>query len=379
MVRIISLNYFVHYSSIMYSFSKSGILILLLLSTASCKKSMEKAHPAIEAISESVYASGIIKSKDQYQVFSTVNGVIREMLVTEGDIVKKGDPLMKVLNEPSKLNAENAKLAADHANLNSNSGKLSEAKASIDVTLSKMKNDSLLLVRQQNLKAQGVGSLVDLEQRELAYKNSLINYEVALLSYNDLKRDLAFSASQSQTNLKISNALAGDYLIRAETDGKVYKVLKEKGEFANTLSPVAIIGDANNFLIELNVDEYDIASIRTEQIVLFTMDSYKGEVFEAKVEKIEPLINEESRSFTVKAGFITRPALLYPNLSLEANIIIRTQAKALTIPRSYLINDSLVLMDKDEKRKVIIGIKDYQKVEVKSGLTETDVIYKSLQ
>lgn len=208
---------------------------------------MEKIHPTIEGISESVYASGVIKSKNQYQVYSTVNGVIREMFVTEGDIVKKRDPLMKVLNEPSKLNAENAKLEAEHADLKSNSGKLKVAKASIDLALSKMKNDSLLLVRQQNLKAQGVGSLVELEQRELAYENSLTNYEVARLSYRDLKRDLAFSASQSQTNLKISNALAGDYLIRAEADGKVYKVLKEKGEFANTLSPVAIIGDVDTF------------------------------------------------------------------------------------------------------------------------------------
>ena len=159
----------------------------------------------------------------------------------------------------------------------------------------------------------------------------------------------------------------------------MYKVLKKKGEFANTLSPVAIIGDANSFLIELNVDEYDIAQIRIGQPVLFTMDSYKGKVFEAKVEKIEPLMNEESRSFIVKANFITKPELLYPNLSLEANIIIRTKEKALTIPRSYLINDSLVLVGKDEKRKVVIGIKDYQKVEVKSGLTEKDIIYKSVQ
>ncbi len=340
---------------------------------------MEKTHPAIEPISESVYASGVVKSKDQYQVYSTVNGIIHEMLVTEGDIVRKGDPLMKVLNESSRLNAENANLAAEHADLKSNSGKLKEAKASIDLALSKMKNDSLLLVRQQNLKAQGVGSLVELEQRELAYKNSLTNYEVARLSYRDLKRDLAFSASQSQTNLKISNALASDYLIRAEADGKVYKVLKEKGEFANTLSPIAIIGDANAFLIELNVDEYDIARIRREQLVIFTMDSYKGEVFEAKVEKIEPLMNPETRSFTVKANFITKPSLLYPNLSVEANIIIRTKQKAMTIPRSYLMNDSLVLVGKNEKRKVVIGIKDYQKVEVASGLTENDIIYKSDQ
>ena len=114
---------------------------------------------------------------------------------------------------PSKLNAVNAKLAADYSDLQANADKLREAKVSIDLALSKMKNDSLLVVRQRNMRSQGVGSLVDLEQRELAYKNSVTNYEVARLGYRDLKRQLEFAAKQSKTNLQISNALAGDYMI----------------------------------------------------------------------------------------------------------------------------------------------------------------------
>ena len=38
----------------------------------SCKSKVEKIKPSIESISESIYASGIIKSKNQYQAFATV-------------------------------------------------------------------------------------------------------------------------------------------------------------------------------------------------------------------------------------------------------------------------------------------------------------------
>lgn len=76
------------------------------------------------------------------------------------------------------------------------------------------------------------------------------------------------------------------------------------------------------------------------------MDSYKGKVFEAKVTRIEPIMNEQTRSFTVEAQFISKPELLYPNLSAEANIVIQTRENALTIPRNYLIGDSLVLVNK---------------------------------
>ncbi len=350
-------------------------LISILLST-SCSDQTETTHPQIETISESIYASGVIKSKDQYQVYATVSGVISEINVSEGALVKKGDVLMTIRNETSLLNAQNAKLAVAKADLSANSDKLKEAKATIDLALVKLKNDSLLLLRQRTLRAQGVGTPVELEQREIAYKNSSTNYQLALLNFSNLQRDLAFASDQSKNNLRISYSLVNDHSVRAEKNGKVYKILKERGELANTLNPVAIIGDADEFFIELNVDEYDISRVKENQAIALTMDSYKGKVFEGRVEKIEPLMNEQSHSFNVRALFVTRPPELYPNLSTEANIIIRSKQKALTIPRSYLSDDSSVMVSKHQTRKVVIGIMDYKKAEVVQGLNESDVIYK---
>ena len=46
----------------------------------------------------------------------------------------------------------------------------------------------------------------------------------------------------------------------------------------------------------------------------------------------------------------------------------------MTIPRNYLIGDSLVLLSSGEKKKVITGLMDYQKAEIVSGLNEGDVL-----
>lgn len=328
----------------------------------------------MENITESVYAAGIIKAKNQYQVFSTVNGLISQILVTEGDTVKKGDALIKVLNETAQLNTENAKLAADYASVNANTDKLNELKINIDLAKNKMDNDALLLQRQRSLWAQDIGTKNELDQKELTLKNSTTNYETAQLRYNELKRQLNFSAQQSQKNLQISSSITRDFTIKSETNGKVYRILKEPGEMLNTQSPVAIIGDAADFFLELQVDEYDIARIRTGQKVVLNLDSYKGHVFEAVITKINPIMNDRSRSFTVEAVFITKPPVLYPNLTTEANIILQTKEKALLIPRNYLLNDSLVLLENKEKRKVTTGLKDYNKIEILSGLTANDII-----
>ena len=342
----------------------------------SCKKKPEEIRPVVQDITESVYASGIIKSKNQYQVFATVNGLVQQIFVTEGDTVKKGDAIIKVLNETSQLNTENARLSAQYAEPGANTEKLNELNLIIEVARSKMMNDSLLLHRQRNLWNEGIGSRNELEQRELALKNSISAYRSSILRLSDLEKQLNFSSNQSKKNLQISTTIARDYTIKSEVNGRVYSLLKEKGEMVNTQSPVAIIGDANNFVIELQVDEYDIAKIRIGQKIVLNMDSYKGEIFEAVVEKVNPIMNERTRAFTIDAAFTKRPELLYPNLSAEANIIIQTKAKALTIPRSYLIDDGFVLMPNNEKKAVVTGLKDYQLVEIIKGLSAADLILK---
>jgi len=348
----------------------------LLFLLSSCKKKQEKIQPTIENITESVYASGIVKSNQQYQVFSKASGIIKQILVTEGDEVKKGDTLIIILNETATLNTENAQLTADFAANNAAGDKLTELKINIDQAKNKLDNDASLVERQRNLYNQNIGTRNELEQRELSLKNSTTAYNAAKLRYNDLKKQLEFNLQQSKKNVAISSSISKDFIIRSEMDGKVYSVLKEQGEMVNTQSPVAIIGDANDFKLELQVDEYDIAKIKPGQKVLLSMDSYKGQVFEATVSKINPLMNERSRSFTIDAVFVNKPPALYPNLTTEANIVLLTKEKVLTIPRAYLIDDNFVLMEKDKKVKVTTGLKDYQKVEILGGINAGDFIFK---
>lgn len=344
-----------------------------------CKQKPEQTTVMEEKIVASAYASGTIKSQNQYQLFATVNGIIKDIFVKEGDTVKKGQPILKIQNETARLTAENASMAADYANISNNADKLRELEANIEYAQTKLKNDSSLYVRQKNLWDGGIGTRNELESRELTVANSRTNYEAALLRYNELKRQLEFSARQSNKNLQISTTQQNDFTIKSESDGKVYAILKEKGETVGLLNPLAIIGNASDFYLELAVDEYDISQIKLGQLVVLSLDSYKGEVFEAIIDKINPIMDERSRSFTIEAGFTKRPPVLYPNLSAEANIVIRTKDKALTIPRNYLVNDSFVMTSKKERKLVVTGIKDYRKVEIISGLVSGETILNPVQ
>lgn len=366
-------------------FIKPGMLmklngsILTICLLISCGEEQEKVNPVEENITESVYASGIVKSSDQYQVFSPVNGIIQRIFVTEGDSIKQGGSILQVTNELARLNIEGAQLGVESASINANRDKLNELQANINFLKTKVQNDSILMERQRRLWDQQIGTRIELEQRELAYQNSIAAYDAAVSRYRDLQRQINFASEQSRNNLRISKTAAGDFTIKSNMNGKVYSILKEEGEMVNTQTPIAVIGGDGEFILELQVDEYDIGKIIPGQKVLITMDSYKNDVFEAEVTRILPLMNERTRSFTVEATFTKRPAALFPNLTTEANIVLQTKPKAITIPRDYLVNDSMVIMADGEKRKVVTGVMDFQKVEILSGLTTSDEIMKPVE
>lgn len=358
----------------MISKMKNLIFVVPFLLLYACKEEEESIFPIKEDISESVYASGMLKTMDQYQVFPSVSGSLKKIYVQEGDTVKAGDTLFAIANDLSRLNTENAQLAADYAAYSANTSKLSELKNNIDIAREKMHSDSMLFYRQKNLWSQQIGSKTELEQRELAYNNSVMQYRSAVLRYNDLNKQISFTSRQSKKNLEISKKAESDFIIRSEINGRVYSVLKNKGEMAGPQSPLAVIGDADDFIIELQVDEYDIVRVKKGQLVLISMDSYKGQTFEALIHKIDPIMNERSRTFTVEAVFTQRPEILYPHLSLEANILISTKKNVLTIPRNCLLDDQYVILKNGEKVKLEIGLMDFKKAEVLSGITEKDAI-----
>jgi HlyD family secretion protein len=348
------------------------ILSVVLLLFISCRAKVEKVKPSEEPISESVYASGVVKSWNQYEVFSSVNGIIESVLLNEGDSVSVGTLIMIIAGEPQRIGRKNAMLAERFSDAASNSDKLEEANQNMQLARAKMLNDSILYFRQLNLWKQKVGTQLELEQRELAYQGSKTNFISAGIRLRDLKKEIEFHSSQAKNNLLLSDSQEDDFTIRSKINGIIYSLNKKKGELAGVQLPLAIIGDPSRYVLEMQVDENDITKVKPGQNVVVALDSYKDKVFDASVTKINPLMNGKSKTFLVEAEFVNQPEVLYPNLSFEANIVIQSKEKALLIPRSFVIGDSLVVKGNGDTIKVRTGLRDYQRIEIVSGINAND-------
>jgi multidrug efflux pump subunit AcrA (membrane-fusion protein) len=138
---------------------KLNQLYLVLLATIllfSCGDKIETTEVQEESITEAVYAAGIIRSKDQYKVYSAVNGIIEEIKISEGDSVQKGDILFILRSESSRLNAENAALTKEYAQANLAGEKLAELNSTIQISRSRMQVDSANAFLQKKLWEQQI-------------------------------------------------------------------------------------------------------------------------------------------------------------------------------------------------------------------------------
>lgn len=151
-----------------------------------------------------------------------------------------------------------------------------------------------------------------------------------------------------------------------------------EGELAKPDEPILMVGSAGKFKLELLVDERDINKVKLGQKVYFETDAFAEKQFEGEVVKIVPVLQRETRSFKIEARVLDNESF-YPQSSVEANIMIRENARVMVVPTEYLLEgDSVYLQsDKEQKVKIIPGTRNGGFIEVKDGVKAGDTITKS--
>lgn len=351
--------------------------LLILFLFVSCADN-EEIKISTSTITESVYASGVVKAQNQHVIYPLVSGVLKSIEVEVGQSVSENQVLFKIENEKAALSTDNARLMYELNQENSGfiQDKIAEMETRVQSAKDKMDLDASVLKRNQKASEYGGISEVELERVELVYNNSKSSYEATVKQLEQLKAQLKNEQSRNAINLKINQKSEEDYSVKSAFSGKLFDVLVKPGALVSPQTALGILGEQNSYILELDVDENDIIKIALGQKIMVSLDSYKNEVFEAEVNKIYPIMNERSRTFRIEAHFVSPPQKLYPNLTVEANIIIQTKEDVIVIPKNYLADQDHVLIKKNEKRKIKTGLNNYEMIEVLEGLKVGETIYK---
>lgn len=343
----------------------------------SCSDERESTKPERKEMVEAVYSSVLVEPINAYKVNASITGYLDEVAFKEGDEVKVGDILFVISNKPVQLNQQNAELNYQlikdsyegEANL------IAEMKLELQSARLKMQNDSVNFSRVKKLYEDKAISKFELDNSSLAYEISRNNYATMKKRIVRKEKELKNQIAQSKNNVDVSSLRTGDYVIKSNITGKVFQVFKEKGEFVSMQEPLAVLGDKNKFKLKMLIDEVDISKVSLGQKVLVTLEAFKNNVYEAKISRIAPKMDERTQTFEVEAEFTVVPKKLYMGLTGEGNIIIHEKSSALVIPREFLQAGNKVETDQGLVQ-IKTGLSNWSYIEVLEGIDENTVIYK---
>lgn len=353
--------------SIHYRIALTIIPFLVLLSCNSEKTT----HPVEKKLVEAVYASGKVIPSNDYKIYSLADGTILQRPVTEGDSVTVGQLLFTIDNTTQQAQTATARATFAYAEDNYGDGSpiLQDLKYQLTSLKIKLSDDSVNFIRQRNLYDSKSTSKFDFDKAKLRYETAQNDVKSARDRYNKTRNQLKLDYENAKNQLNISTTQSGYYDVKSSINGLVYELYKKPGEAVRRFDPLAAIGNKGSFYIQLWVDELDINKIKTGQQVAITMDLHKGKTFKAIVKKIYPVLNEQNQSIRVDAEFIEAPPTLIANALVEANIVITEKDKVLTLPKKYVIGDSVKVKGQDKYVHIKKGLENNEDVEVLEGLT----------
>ncbi len=380
-------------------FGSIGLLILILIIAAFIgggkddiimiqTEKVEKRN-----ITQTVTATGIIDPEFKVVITPEVTGEIIQLPVKEGDVVKKGDLLIRIKGDQyyAQRDRLDASVKSAEANLKMKEAELDRVKLEYD--------------RAKELNSKGLSSNSELETAQSNYLTTKASYDVA-----------AANVLQSKAQLREVQETLNKTIIYSPIDGIVTQLNVELAErvlgsgFSQGTN-LMTVADLSNMEAVVEVDENDVVLVSVGDTANITVDAFGDKVFHGLVTQIGNSAQssgfgtqEQVVNFEVKIKLIDLDPKLRPGMSCNADIETETVNDVISVPIQSVTartdvpmpNDStksdstmakneekngnkfkknepkeVVFLFKDGKVKMVpvkTGISDDNYLEIKSGL-----------
>lgn len=348
-----------------------------------------------ETMVDSLKYNGTLWSANSATISAQTQGEIMEVLVNEGDNVKKGDILIQV--DVDKLLAKKSSVI-----------KAKEKVSSQLQYANKKKNDfysdNSLLSKLESLEENIRYNEEELEKLNIlleagAVANSTVDGATHQLELLKIQRDelsttinegydkiasevavLSKQVGEIDGNLNEMNLSISDGNITAPFDGKVTSVLVSKGELLSPGKPVLNIEDVQNVVAGANIGEVDLIKLKKDMKAYVSIAS--GEkIYNGLVKYLSSSINPKTRLGELEVSVDIPADETVLGASAQITVLLTEEKDQILIPitavKSFGNNDFVYKQADDEKvyeRRVELGKRIKDSYQVLEGLEEGDII-----
>ncbi len=222
-------------------------------------------------------------------------------------------------------------------------------------------------------------------QQELITTASLKESQPAL--YNAVRNKLKnWKLSESQINsIEQSGKVRENFPIYATVSGTVSVVMAAEGDYVKQGQPIVKLSNLNSVWAEFDAYENQISNLKKGQNIKIVTNAYPNKEFEGTVSFIDPILNNATRTVTVRATLQNTDDLFKPGMFVTGKIkgATATTGTQLSVPASAVLwtgERSLVYLKTNpnepvfEMREVTLGNRSGDNYQVTSGLTHGDEI-----
>ncbi|MEM9895347.1 MAG: efflux RND transporter periplasmic adaptor subunit [Bacteroidota bacterium] len=372
--------------------------------------SLEKA-----TITEKVSASGQVQPVVEVQLSPEVSGEIIELQVEEGDSVSKGDFLLRIRPDNFQSALERAEASLNQQLANLAQSRSAEARSKANFERARQEFD-----RQKQLFSQKVISEADFQLADANFKIAEQDYESAkqsVIAAQYIIKSSRATVREAKENLRLTSLTAPMSGIVSKLPVEVGETVLGTSQFQGT--EVLRIADLSKMEVKVDVNENDIIRISVGDTAIIDVDSYsfKDITFKGIVTNIANTANDKVSTDAVTefevlvrilnesyADLVEQEGIRYPfrpGMTASVDIITEIKNNILTAPLSSVTTRSEKEEDKEEDdeeeatsledqevkevvfvfeegkavmKEVVTGISDFQRIEIVSGLGESEKI-----
>lgn len=281
---------------------------------------IEKAHK--KTIVELVNATGKVQPEVEVKISPEVAGEIIELPVIDGQLVKKGQLLLRI--KPDNYQAQ---VDQEEAAISSAKAVSLQNKSALDKALSDLR-------RSEELYSKRIVSESDITAARTVAETAKAVYEAAL-----------YQVQQAESKLQQARDLLAKTIIVAPLDGKVTQINNKLGErvvatgqFAGT--DVMHVADVEHMEARVNVNENDLVNVHLNDKATIAIDAFPGKTFEGTVYQIANTAvttgentQEQVTNFEVRIRIEQNVKdALRPGMSATADIEVARVADVVAIP-----------------------------------------------
>jgi len=367
------------------------LIYLLFLRDKSSRLYVNKNQLTISTVKltkfqEFIPIDGVVFPKNTYYIDAIQGGVVEALDAEDGDIVKKGDTLLKLLNTAMELSymEQETRMLAEINNLQNTRLSLEQNKflrqKEIVQLEYQIEGAEIDFNRKVKLHNDSVISDKEFEDAERQFRFNVKQLEISLelqrldsISREAQKRDIEKSLDRMEENLTLLRKNVDNAYVRAPADGKLSSFDLEIGQTKSTGEQLGLLDVIGGFRLEANIDERYVSRVFIGQKAEL---NYTGNTYQLFVNKIYTDVTNGSFKVDLHFEDGIEPEGLKRGQTVQVRLTFSSAEDALVIKRGGFFQETggnwIYVVDPSEeyayKRPIRINRQNTTHYEIMEGL-----------